>query len=998
MELVGGMTSPTSPQSRELEVAVRGWAKADYLAELQRHLPAREGRSSFRDLGPSEWSLVFDTETLTDLSQRLRVGSFQLRRKNTLRKTGLIVDPEALTADELETVSRYADQQGRTVFTRDEFVERIFFPYAYRRRAQVVGFNLPFDLFRLAIDHGPAKGDKSMRGGFSILLSRNPRWPRVQVKRAGPRAAFIRFTVPNGRNPEHRNRKTGGDMQPHRGYFLDVATLAGALFSKRFTLSRLAEHLETPNQKLEVDAHGEQITFDYLKYLDTDVLVTWECFERLRDRYELYGFSTPLYRIFSEASIGKALLTEIGLKPWRETQPDAPDWLVATILETYYGGRSEAVIRKHPVPGVYVDYLSEYPLVFVRLGLWHYLTSTGIEWEHEDPAEAQRFLDTLTPKTLLDPASWTKLHALVEICPDGDRLPTRARYKSTSTTTGPYNVGIALRTGGPAQTYTLLDAAASKLETGTAPRLQSVIRIRPSQNRQTGLRSIDLGGDARYRVDPDTDDLIKRLVELRAVSKKDLAVARSAGDLDAVHRLDAIQLAMKTTANATAYGTPIEMNVIEHRRPVAVTVYLPNGDHFRTRSTRVEQPGKWFHPVVATFVASGGRLLLALLGALVRERGGQHAFGDTDSSFIVATEAGGLVPCPGGPLRVDDGTPAIRALSWRDVEEIVDLMGSLNPYDKTIIPGSILELESENCDPTTGKQRTIECLALATKRYALFARNQHGQPELVGDPEKRRRSEHGLGHLALPTPTGAGTHKALDQWWEHTICTELGLPSAEPSWFEDEALGRLTVTSRHEEAAFRHYNKDRSYGDSVRPWNFLNLAHPTRTERARLGIRCLVSRYESDLTVSRDNAWYDRAPAGQTWSGICTSRFEINNDLALVQSYRDYFNDHRRHVDAKMLDAKGEHCHPWTRGLLQPARITATRIARVGKESNPLSDDNLSHDGLAFEYVQRACRCGAEVVGRRKWCSEACRKRTTRRATCRNGDLRPSSDSRSSIR
>ena len=35
--------------------------------------------------------------------------------------------------------------------TRDEFIEDVFFGQAYAFRATIIGFNLPFDLARLAI-------------------------------------------------------------------------------------------------------------------------------------------------------------------------------------------------------------------------------------------------------------------------------------------------------------------------------------------------------------------------------------------------------------------------------------------------------------------------------------------------------------------------------------------------------------------------------------------------------------------------------------------------------------------------------------------------------------------------------------------------------------------------------------------------------------------------------------------------------------------------------
>jgi hypothetical protein len=181
----------------------------------------------------------------------------------------LFIDDAALSEEDISAIQLYASERGLRVLTRDEFVERVFFRYALFRRATVIGHNLPFDLARLAIGHGPAK-DKSgtMRGGFTLTLSTNPNRPHVQVKKAGARANFIRLTLPGGRSSERRNRERGGDLDDHRGYFIDTAQTAGALLSDTFSLKRLAELLETEHQKLETAQHGEAITADYLAYLN----------------------------------------------------------------------------------------------------------------------------------------------------------------------------------------------------------------------------------------------------------------------------------------------------------------------------------------------------------------------------------------------------------------------------------------------------------------------------------------------------------------------------------------------------------------------------------------------------------------------------------------------------------------------------------------------------------------------------------------------------------
>jgi hypothetical protein len=154
------------------------------------------------------------------------------------------------------------------------------------------------------------------------------------------------------------------------------------------------------------------------------------------------------------------------------------------------------------------------------------------------------------------------------------------------------------------------------------------------------------------------------------------------------------------------------------------------------------------------------------------------------------------------------GQTAIRALSWIQTREIVDAFETLNPYSSPSGPASILEAESENYDPETGQQRQIECYAIASKRYCIFIGDPGDRPVIVGTAAKRKRSEHGLGHLIPPAqPNGDW----IDTWWQHLLCIELGFETPEPPWFTAPAVGRLTVTSTHDLRAFKTYNAGRPY-------------------------------------------------------------------------------------------------------------------------------------------------------------------------------------------
>src|SRR5439155_19601455 len=141
---------------------------------------------------------------------------------------------------------------------------------------------------------------------------------------------------------------------------------------------------------------------------------------------------------------------------------------------------------------------------------------------------------------------------------------------------------------------------------------------------------------------------------------------------------------------------------------------------------------------------------------------------DTDSMAIVATKHGGIIPCPGGQERTDDGREGVTALSWKQVDDISKQFAALNPYDRRAIPGSVLKIEADNFDPQTGKQRQIYCFAISVKRYALFLADANGAPVLLRksiNNKDDRWSEHGLGHLLNPSDLERDDRDWISQVW-----------------------------------------------------------------------------------------------------------------------------------------------------------------------------------------------------------------------------------------
>src|SRR5215475_8686603 len=133
------------------------------------------------------------------------------------------------------------------------------------------------------------------------------------------------------------------------------------------------------------------------------------------------------------------------------------------------------------------------------------------------------------------------------------------------------------------------------------------------------------------------------------------------------------------------------MNRTDTDDAVEVTCYGLDPNPFTCRAAHPDDPGEYCFPPLASLITGAARLMLALLERCVTDLGGTYAMEDTDSMAIVATEHGDLIPCPGGLSRTMDAHPAVRALTWDQVEKISDRFRSLNPYSDEAGRESILK-------------------------------------------------------------------------------------------------------------------------------------------------------------------------------------------------------------------------------------------------------------------------------------------------------------------
>ena len=733
----------------------------------------RRGRAHTSDI---DKILVLDPETSVDPAQRLTFGSARyywvdctdeqvqlvLRQEWLFHATDLPDrDPQGF-----EVLAQYATEHGIRLCSRDVFVGSVFRNAAFKLRATVVGFNLPFDLSRLAQGWGKSRKDP----GFSLRMwgrELDGRWddhpmrPRLGVQKLAPGRALIQFRRAIQVDPEDQIPE--GEWEPDpayafRGHFLDLHTLGFALGGRRVSLARACQMFGAEVGKGTVEEHGK-ITPEYIDYNRQDVEATASLFEKLYSEYRRHPIDLQATKAYSPASMGKAYLRAMGVVPPLEKWPDFPKEVLGWAMTAFYGGRAECRIRHIPVPVVTVDFLSMYTTVCSLLGIWRLLTAKRIKIM-DTTAEVQALLDEVAadgPEVILDRDRWPELAGFAQLQPEGDIVPVRADY-GLGDKDRP-QIGVNPFTADEPLWYTVPDLIADALLIHRPPRVLQAFRLVPN-GRQPGLKAIRFRGD--IEVDPTRDDFFKLVVEERKRSQ-------TRTDLTDEER-DWLNTGLKTVASATGYGITAEM-IRQDGEHDTVTVY-GLGDTFEVDLDHPENPGAFCFPPFAALITGGARLMLATLERLVTDRGGVYATCDTDSMAIVANQTGGLIPCPGGSERLPDGTDAIRALSRTDVDEIIGLFDRVHPYDREAVPGSLLEIEAENYG-TGGERGQLWCLATSAKRYVLWDQTADGI-------DIRKASEHGLGHLL--DPTGQGSRAFSEAAWRIVLAQHLDIEAPDPEW------------------------------------------------------------------------------------------------------------------------------------------------------------------------------------------------------------------------
>ena len=577
---------------RHLPIVVRAYTEREFKSKL---------KTPISGAPEPKWPnsvLVFDTETTTDPTQRLLFGSYRYYRW----KAGLLecVEEGVFYADELpekdpegyECLGCVRDHQADVVpgvnpalllMPRSEFVKKKLFPIAYDLRASVVGFNLSFDLSRVAVDWKEAR--RFYEGGFSLVLNdypangnsrrEDPYVPRLRVKQIDSKRSLFAFARPP-RIDKSRNRR-----EYFGGYFVDVRTLAFALTNAAYSLQGACEHFKVKDPKLKFQAHG-QISADNVTYNRGDVRATAQLLEKLRAEFDLHPIELAPYKSRSPASVAKAYLRAMGVVPPAQKFANISREFLGYAMSGYFGGRAECHIRNIVVPVVYCDFLSMYPTVNALMGLWWLLTGERLRIV-DATEEVRRFLDGVTLEDCFRKNTWPELLFFAEILPDGDILPVRSPYDPD---TDAYNIGLNRLYFHEPLWYAAPDLVASKLLAGKVPSVRRAYRL-VAEGRQAGLRPVRLR-DA-IPVDPTKEDFFRAVIEQR----KRLTDGDPLSDF------------LKVLANSGSYGIFAEMNRQElpPKKLEKLSVWGLLGK-FIAESRAPEEPGPFCFPPIAALITS----------------------------------------------------------------------------------------------------------------------------------------------------------------------------------------------------------------------------------------------------------------------------------------------------------------------------------------------------------------------------------------------------------
>jgi hypothetical protein len=631
----------------------------------------------------------------------------------------------------------------------------------------------------------------------------------------------------------------------------------------------------------------------------------------------MFNLREPVNKLYSPASIGKAYLRKMGIKPFMECNPDFPKDISGYVMSAYYGGRTEVRIRNKPIAITYLDFTSMYPSVYSLLGLDKFMKAKTINYLHskDNTNNIIKFLNSLL-KDNINTENKTNNN---EIKSENNNKIKNNYNENTQNKIenyinneiknnsyqnneikNNYNGNKTENIENKTNNNLLLNNLTNK-ETWKKPEMHSLLKIKPNndilpirmeyskQSKNIGINYLTSDNGLWYTIQdviasiiltgkiPEIIDAItfipegiqKRLKDVEIedidISAKDDFIRKVIEERMNVKKSnredrDQIQLILKITANATSYGIYIEENSQSVDKEEDVNVYSVDNFSFRTR--KIEKQGQYFNPIMATLITGSARLILAMAEHIAEDKG-YFAYCDTDSIFVDPNVA----------------------------KDIQQFFKPLNPYSLQVEMFKIEE--DDNHKPLDN----VMFYGISAKRYCLYDMDS-------GNITIRKYSTHGLGHLLNING---------EEIWKSILTKNF------KEYSDKIAASRITTSKPSILNRFKKMNSNKPYKKQIKPFNFMLIG----SEKNGV-IPCLP--YDKNIKGIQYKPFVDyKSDTTSSNLPLPLSEYWHTLEAVLIQYIRH--NDNKFDYDSE--------------GIAHRKHIIVDGIRYIGKESNNL-DDNLS--------------------------------------------------------
>jgi len=851
------------------------------------------------------------------------------------------------TVEEIDDCSMWAEAHSfGEPLSRTAFVEDVLYRVGFKQRCVLGGWAPQTDWGRLGVDWGDARG--FFRGGYSIIPHTTTEGEAIEkhkVLRNGeiedrfrPRYAIRSIdavrALMGSIAPDHADPPDRGGV---RGFF-SVRALVEAQAGKPL---KFAEACDLYGVDLPEDAPG----FDgLLSELDA---VEALYVEAMRLHRKLSPHRPPTAAI-SSGSYAQALFEQhIGLEPPLGRQPRFRREVLSGFMAAFFAGDVGLGARGPEVPVRFLDMAGAYAMAAIHSGVYELLAARRVHTYSRDPTHVTAYLARVARKLRrwldgkgpfpLTPRDWRRLaRTLVWVKPNGDILPHRIQIGES------WRMTVAPLTSDEPLPFVLADVLASLLRTGQIPTITRALRIAPWGTQPQQPATLPTG----TAIEPG-DDPFEVMANERA-------------RLETVPGSDLLRGLLKGIINSMASGKPSQINDDEatgKKRPTLVWDHTLNPEPETIRSHVQEEPGAWYFPPAAAGVTATARLLLTISRVAFESAGGTIAYWDTDSLLVIATPHGGVIPMPGGDLRTEDGEPAVRALSYPEVEAVRWRLEELSPYPPELRPTinvwdpdtdlpavvqtpRFLRIEPENYQPLAAgwNSQGLDASVTSAKRYdAYFVDRPGGHIELRdGYPVVVEPTAEQTRNLSAILVRAASHHGAtqlppsgIDDWVEQGVAVHLalqhGLRIDEPAFLGEPALSLIPVTRPAIGRALdsRPFSRIASWGATFTPRTAITPYH----------------RSLDPMTASWRDA-VERQPLSPVDTGSGTSR---SPDAFIGDTYGTVISRLRRTPEPTVITPDGQPCNGTTRGVVHPAPTIVTGIATIGREARRWRDHTSIH-------------------------------------------------------